>query len=733
MYLFKDKNIVEVPITCKICLKEIKFPISVDEYKNIKKFPIKKENIHGEPPHKIIAYINQYLEVENFEIKDVIEREKDVAYSKELTKQVLSEIDLSDEEIELYFRTTGREAVSIGEMSILINQPKEKCKKIADKFVEKGLFKEIIGATPHYQALPPYAALIAQLQKFSSYISDIKSRIPKQLDKSFVQLESEAQDMQKVKDSGKVMTDLKEKMLSQIHAQKKEFDETISAIDQIRTITDDISQLGDLTKTLSDDQLSSLGKQFENLNVKTSQIIKNQVDDLRNQFGNIKDTITENLQKLRLGVIQQAVGDVIDKVIATRLKDITNNLNVQLSVSQTVFADELKKATQGINTEIIAKLKDSLQDAVKNIESITSKSGADKEKIFGEISDNFNKAVKLAEERIDGLSGGIFESFGNIKELFGKGIVDTLDNTLSDILNRLEVSEITTREFWEQAKGKRGFTMRDIWFIRSPESAKAHINEQISKAKMRVLIVAPNLSDIDIDAIKERPSRINFRIATYIDPNVPEHEAIMREMDKMDNVDYRNRALQNLWGINKDYESVILCVLSKTEFRGEYVTEIAGVGSIIEEHIKIFVPILEDAWVGARKEVMRTIKKPVLEEPLREEPIKEEPFTTTPAITIAPKEEGVGEKEAVEAPKAVRISNQFDDILNNLDKMTGTEISLALERFQNEYVKLEGYNSVLKNVHNISIELKTNPEVLSRPESEELKLSMKIWRQKLNL
>ena len=724
MYLFKDKDIIEVPITCKICLKELKFPISVDEYKEIKKFPIKREDIHGEPAHKLIVFINQYLEVENFEIKDVIEKEKDISYSKELTKQVMSEIDLSDEEIDLYFRTTGREAVSIGEMSILIDKPKEKCKEIADKFVEKGLFKEIVGATPHYQALPPYAALIAQLKTFYTYISEIKSEIPKQLEKSFSQLETEAQDMEKLKDSSEVMVDLKEKMLSQIHTQKQEFDETISAIDQIKTITEDISHIGDLSKTLSDDQISNLSKQFENLNVKTSQIIKNQVDDLKTQFGDIKKTITDNLQKLRLGVIQQAVGDVIEKVIASRLKDITDNLNVQLSVSQTVFADELKKATQGINTEIISKLKDSLQEATKSIESLASKSGEDKDKIFSDISNNFNKAVKLAEERIDGLSGGIFQSFGNIKDIFSKGIVDTLDHTLSDILKRLEISEITTREFWDQAKGKRGFTMKDIWFIRSPESAKAHISEEISKAKMRVLIVAPNLSDVDIEAIKARPSRINFRVATYIDSTNLEHEAIMREMDKMDNVDYRNRALQNLWGINKDYEEVILCVLSKTEFRGEYVTEIAGIGSIIEEHIKIFVPILEDAWVGARKEVMRTIKKPVLEEP----------FVSTPAITIPPEEEVITpEEEVVEAPKPAMLSSQFDEIVNKMDNMTGTEISLALERFQNKYVKMEGYNSILKNIHNASTELKGNPEILSRQEREELKLSMKIWKQKLNL
>ncbi|MFX0105602.1 MAG: hypothetical protein ACFE75_08935, partial [Candidatus Hodarchaeota archaeon] len=364
-----------------------------------------------------------------------------------------------------------------------------------------------------------------------------------------------------------------------------------------------------------------------------------------------------------------------------------------------------------------------------NIETITAKTGEDKDKIFSQITENFNKAVRLAEERIDGLSGGIFESFGNIKDIFGKGIVDTLDNTLSDILNKLEVSEITTREFWDQAKGRRGITMKDIWFIRSPEAAKAHINDEISKAKMRVLIVAPDLLDINLDAIKARPSRINFRIATHINPVIAEHEKRLQELDKMDNVDYRNRALQNLWGINRDYEEVILCVLSKTEFRGETVTEIAGIGSIIEEHIKIFVPILEDAWVGARKEIMREIKTslsreapPQLEKPLTILPEAEEPEKEIPEVTEAPE---------AKAPSV--LSKQFDEIINQLENMKGVDISASLERFQNEFVKQKGYNSVLKNIHTISNELKKITETLSQPEKEELKLEMKIWREQLDL
>lgn len=728
MYQFKEKDEIEIPVSCKICLKEIKFKVSKDEYKEVKKFPIKKEYVHGEPPHKLIVFINQYLEVENFEIKDIV-RKEEVAYSEELARQVLSEIDLNDEEIELYFRTTGREAVSLGEISLLIGKTKEECKTIADKFVEKGLFKEIIGATPHFAALPPYAALVAQLRNFYDYISNIKLKLPAQLDKSFTQLESEAKDMEKLKDSGELIGNLKQKMIDQIHAQKQEFDDTIAAIDKIRNISVDISSLGDFAKTISEEQIGDLTKQFQNLSTKTSQIINNQLEALRDQFEELKEIIAENLRKLRLGVLQQTVVDVIEKIIANRLKEITDNINIQLSVSQTVFVDELKKATQGIDTEIISNLKKKIEDAVKNIKGITAKSGEDSDKIFSEMSENFDKAVKMAEERIDGISGGIFQSFGNIKDIFSREIVDTLNNTLEDILKRLEISEITTKEFWEQAKRGSLFTMKDIWFIRSIESAKAHINDEIAKAKMRVLVVAPQITDVDIDAIKARPSRINFRIASYIDPTSPVHEAILREFDNMDNVDYRNRTLQNLWGINRDYEEVILCVLSKTEFRGETITEIAGIGSIIEEHIKIFVPVLEDAWVSARKEIMRSIKSSLSKEETKLEPVIHEPKIMPKPAKEAPLPAKAEPKEK----KPSFLSKQFNDIINNIDKMTGIEISSTLERFQSEYVKIEGYNSILKNIHSVSTDLKKNTELLSRPEREELKLSMKSWKEKLNL
>lgn len=745
MYLFKDKEEVEIPYTCKLCLKEISFKITKKEYKDVSKFPIKKEFIHGPPEHNLIVYFNQYLEVENFEIKEMLKKEE-VSYSKELTKQVLSEIDLSDDEIELYFRITGREAVSIGEMAILTGKPKAECQEMATKFVKKGLFKEIIGAKPHYSALPPYAALVSQLQKFHKYISDIKVNIPTQLEKSFAQLESEPGKVEVKVERKPIPTELikelKENMLTQIKSQKKEFDDTLVVMDQIRGISDEISGLEGYTDLVMESpQIADLKKRFDDINTKTSQIIKGQVSDLKNEFENIKSTVSQNLQKLRLGVISQTVEQVIDKVVNAKLKDISDNINVQLSVSQVAFSDELKKATQGVDSELISKLKESLKSTLENIDGITSKVEEDKEKVYADITENFNRAIKMAEEKIEGISGTTFQSLGNLKDVFYDQIVATLDNTLEDILNKLERSEKVTSEFWEQAKTGRSITMKDIWFIRSPEAAKAHISDEISKAKMRILLVAPQISDIDLNAIMERPSRINFRIAANIDFNNPEHAAVIQQLDKMDNVDYRHRSLQNLWGINRDYEEVIVCVLSKAEVRGESITEIAGIGSIIEEHIKIFVPILEESWMGARKEVMHAIKSSIVQETpppvkIAEEPEKEhiklKPIVQIPKV-IAPPEKEVPVPKTTPSGEKSLLTKQFDLIFDNVDSLMGIELSSALEKFQSEYIKETGYNSVLKNIHNTSTTLRNKTYVLSQPEKEDLRMKMNFWRQKLNI
>ena len=69
--------------------------------------------------------------------------------------------------------------------------------------------------------------------------------------------------------------------------------------------------------------------------------------------------------------------------------------------------------------------------------------------------------------------------------------------------------------------------------------------------------------------------------------------------ERYENINLRHYQRENIWSINKDFEEVVVCVVAKN-IEGTKV-EIAGMGSILEEHVKLFAGILEDVWIQSKK------------------------------------------------------------------------------------------------------------------------------------
>ncbi len=512
---------------CKQCLQTINF--TIPEQKMNGPFPIVLIDTHGAPPHRLKAYVNKRLEIESFEIEEIQEASK---VSTHILGQVLGDIGLSQQETELYFHCTSLGPVSPGEMSIIVNLPIEVVKEMARKFVEKGLFKEIAGATQYYQALPPYAALISQLDRFSGFIANIKDDTPRQLQRSFSSFEQQAKGVQNLK-------------------------EFVTYLTQIKTSV--AKQLADQKNTLQ----MSLGRLIQ------------QRDALQQQLGSITEKISRNLEKLRLGVILQTVQDVISKIISQEAEVM------QQSFSQVTIIEETLR------------------------------------KIFASITGQFDTTLTEASNRIQGISDTVLASFQELRNTFSENVILTLDSVLSQIIEKLHLSSTTVQEFWDEAKRVIKGTMgKDVWFIRSPEGMIAQINDAVSRAKMKVLILAPTIAHVDTISLAQAPKFINIRVAAYIDQANPRHQRIMDELAAHTNITYRHRDLQNLWGVNRDYEEVIVGVTSKDPTGGPDAVDVAAIGSILQEHIKIFVPILEDAWMGSKKDVAYTPREvPVVQTP----------------------------------------------------------------------------------------------------------------------
>ncbi|MFX1239368.1 MAG: hypothetical protein ACFFAS_15130 [Promethearchaeota archaeon] len=769
MFVFKDMDEIELTFNCKVCFKEEKIKISKADFMNIKEFPAIKEFVHENPPHKLKLYINKNLEIENFKVEDILETE--VNYSEDLVRQALSEIELTHEEIELYFLSTGRDVISLGEIAILIGKPKEECLKIAKKFVEKGLFKEIVGASPHFSPLPPYAALVSQLQSFHGFISEIHSHAPKELEESFKEMESKTEGMGRLKDYTNFMKNLKTNTIDTIARQKEDMDATIAGVEKIKDLTATISGLDEQTKALFEQHSSTLSEQFDVINTKVSEAIKKQFLELIEEIMSVKSKISTNLQKLRLGVIQQTVDQVIDNVFTTWIKQISDSLNAQVADIKDVTEGVLKDSIQEFFNDLISNLKNIIDSSLTNIDKLletTSRAGSELKVLFEDVNQKFSKAVELSEEKLEGITDSIFESFGTLKNTFSNQIISTLNQVLGEILKRLEISEITTKEFWDQAKKVSTFTMKDIWFIRSVEGAKAHISEVVKKVKSKILIVAPEITDVDIESLKACKKHVNIRIAALVDLSLPDHVSAYQELSEISNITVRNRVIQNIWGINRDYEEVILCVISKTLIGTKVETEIAGIGSMISEHIKIFVPNLEDAWLNAHKDVLSSTKHAIARGVVRKrlvekqqvisspspasssQPVPTPRPVSTPHPTSTPRSVSTPHPTSVEAPGTTsgapifqetaiaalngddRLSYMFDRIIENLKNVTGAEVISALSQLHGDITEIRGYSAILKQIE-LGINSIQTRDKLKKAEADALAKKIKFWRKKLNL
>jgi len=588
-----QKNITKIPYKCKKCLKSIEFSLDKNDPIN-SVFPIILENTHGSPLHKLVVKINKHYKVDSFEIQENIKITKTQIQPSQITQKVLRSIGLTDNEINLYLRSSGKGPMAVGELAILAGVSTTAMAQTITKFTSKGLFKQIQGAANYYQALPPYAALLEQLKQFSNLIQSLKIDTPTNLQLSFSSFEEKSQGVQNLKEFMKNMEGIKTELDTRLTSQKTSLNENLSKLKDQKKFATELQRLRDQSLALLDEHTISLFNQFELL----------------------KRKIANNLEKLHLGVIVNTVGDIVQK-----------SIDIEMEKIQTDFQSQFENRFRKILDQLIGEISQ-MTDSATQIETGVSET-------FSGVLDQFNNVLQETETKLGEVSGTVESSFSSLKNTFSDEVVLTLDDVLGKIVDQIDMNIETIQEFWDESKRVLNFSMKDVWFIRTPEGMQAQINDTVSRAKMRVLIVAPNLSDIDIEPLKRLPNHINLRICCKINVQDPEHQKILKYLDSRNNFTYRERALQNLWAIHKDYEEIILGIVNENVINpDEVMIEVAGIGSVLDEHIKMFVPIVEDAWMGSTRELSPgfVVKHKVKSTKSTIQPVSKPPKKITPPV-----------------------------------------------------------------------------------------------------
>ncbi|MHA1379790.1 MAG: TrmB family transcriptional regulator [Candidatus Helarchaeota archaeon] len=164
--------------------------------------------------------------------------------------------------------------------------------------------------------------------------------------------------------------------------------------------------------------------------------------------------------------------------------------------------------------------------------------------------------------------------------------------TLTDMETQIKKTLTTMDALFKSSKNKITFKFKNLWFVDGPEAIIAEITDVMWKAKIRLYIVAPTIENVNLTIIKNLPQKIAIRLASYIDFRNSNHIKIANELSKH-NINFRLYKKRNLWGINRDQEEIILGTVSEDG-------DVNAVASDTQEHIQMFSPILETAWIQGR-------------------------------------------------------------------------------------------------------------------------------------
>ncbi|WP_457557503.1 hypothetical protein [Candidatus Harpocratesius sp.] len=492
--------------------------------------------------------------------------------------EALLNAGLSTQEIDIYQQIKDKGIVSKGEIAIITSLPTEIIQTSINSLVSKNLLKIIPGQIEHFQALPPYVALTAQLSQFTAMINDLRKRTPVELKRSILKSNS---------NNEKGLHNLLE-FVQEMHEMKQRL--SLELVDQQRSLNKILQRLKNQKQTVL---------KLKMLRDRSIAILDNYFDSIMVEFENLKEKIHINLEKLQLGIIVNTVEQMIERSIDAHLKSVKSEMKLN-------FERKLTRVLEETINEIM-QIPDNADEIEIQIRDA-----------FNSVIKKFGITLESTQSTLNSISGNVSDSFGNLKESYSKKLTRTLDDILGKIQQRIDLELSILNRFWQEAMAKSNYSMQDVWFIRSPEGMQAQILEMLQRTKMKALIVLPRLNDLDVDLLINLPNHLNIRICASINQKDPTHQMIMHKLDSKVNISYRDREVQNLWGIHRDYEEIILGIVNNPNSGKDNgsihnnietsALEVAAVGSVLEEHIKIFVPILEDAWISAHKELSEGFK-----------------------------------------------------------------------------------------------------------------------------
>ena len=204
---------------------------------------------------------------------------------------------------------------------------------------------------------------------------------------------------------------------------------------------------------------------------------------------------------------------------------------------------------------------------------------------------------------------------------------------------------------------------------------------------------------------------------------------VLNELFQLPNVQIRNYDGLDVWGVSKDFEEIILGAVSGND--------VAGIGSILDEHIKNLNPVLEECWMKGRA-VKSIADAQEISAVQKREPKPVQVATKKAAVENRDTGQIMHEK-AMSTPKLVAnpemasdIKDKYNTIREGLSKLSKEYIAKALEELREYIVNKYGFNRLVFEISKKARMIAKKPEDYMTPEEiTELNADVDSWLQNI--
>ena len=213
---------------------------------------------------------------------------------------------------------------------------------------------------------------------------------------------------------------------------------------------------------------------------------------------------------------------------------------------------------------------------------------------------NLMKRVDLKEEELNKLrvspieNSDLKEKDEKLKE-FQKEI-EILNNELSKADIDIETLEIEIEKLKEAQISSSNSKIIDFTNTKINESEIIDkMREILQNALHNVMIVVPNITDLQDLYLYEVKSSVSLKISCFVNPGMNEHSELLEEFESLDNISLRAYEREDRYVLVRDGEELLFGIRGKSENNNMVIH------TKDPKHIKLLNALALEGWLQSRK------------------------------------------------------------------------------------------------------------------------------------